>query len=593
MGSVVDILNRDREHSALTDAVRISLAYVAVAGLWITLSDQLVASATSDPKLISLLQTYKGWFFVLVTGMLLMGLVYRAVVRATVSRDAYRTLFDLDGVSHVLLDENLRIQRVNYAFSRLLGLPRTRLEGRPLADFLSDAEQLRLATLLRSTVGTPEGSSRELRLRNAAGKEMELELASASLAEGGGRLVSLVDRTHARALERQLAQLDRMDAVGRLAAGVAHDFNNLLTAIRGYATLLAENLPAGHPQQPDVAEIIAATDRAAGLTGQILTFARGLPASAGPSVFDSMAREAESLLDRVAGGRVELQFDLAAGSAAVPVDQGQLEQVLLNLTVNARDAMPDGGVIRISSSLVEVDDAFCALEPDLLPGMHLRLRVEDTGTGIADEHVPHIFEPFFTTRPVGAGTGLGLATVYGIVRQAGGAIAVDGRPGRGAVFDVYLPRVELPGAPEPAGTKAQAMADAAGEWVVLADDDRVLRRLTSRILERLGYRVTALESAEVARSLLTAPGDTPDLWILDLVLGDMTGTDLAREIRDREPDVPILFVSGYADQPGLEDWLNRRQAAFLAKPYSATELSRALRGLLAPVSAADGEPNRP
>jgi len=387
---------------------------------------------------------------------------------------------------------------------------------------------------------------------------------------------------HAR-LTEQLRQAQKMEAIGRLAGGVAHDFNNLLTVILSCSSelraALADGLP---PSGEDVEAIHAAGERARDLTRQLLSFARKQVIAPVPLDLSEVVVRAEKLLRRVLGEDVELDVSAAPGLWPVYADPGQLEQVLMNLAVNARDAMPGGGRLLLATRNVDVREA----DARGRPGEWVCLTVRDTGAGMSAEVQEHLFEPFFTTKPAGAGTGLGLATVYGIVDQAGGHVSVDSAPGKGAQFDLWFPRTRRP---EAAGL------DAAGEphprrgteTVLVVEDDALVRNLTVRVLRGAGYRVLVAsrgsEALEVVRE-----GPAPDLVVTDVVLPGVGGRDLAAALREAQPDLPVLYVSGYtgdaiADRDALAPGILRQaqdRSEFLPKPFTGRALLERVRNML-------------
>ncbi len=388
----------------------------------------------------------------------------------------------------------------------------------------------------------------------------------------------LADRVEElRAIRAQVVHLQRMDAVGRLAGGVAHDFNNMLSVILAEAELARAQLPGAHPAAEAVEGIAAAGARAAGLTRQLLTFSRRQLVA--PSTFglDELVETLVPMLRRLLGERIAITCHSGAAVPLVHADRGQLEQVLLNLAVNARDAMPHGGRLAIEVANVVLDDGYAATRPEVAPGPYVLLAVSDTGQGMTDEVQAHIFEPFYTTKPSGAGTGLGLATCYGIVKQHGGHIAAYSEPGVGSTFRVYLPVAAGP----VTGAKGPAPAETGGtERVLVVEDDAALRDVATRILARLGYRVVTVGSAEEALALLEREGLELDLMVTDVVLPGQTGRELAEVLAERRPGLRVLFVTGYAGDVILEHRLLAQGATSLQKPYTAESLGRKVREVL-------------
>jgi PAS domain S-box-containing protein len=387
------------------------------------------------------------------------------------------------------------------------------------------------------------------------------------------------DVTESLHLEEHYRQAQKMEAIGRLAGGIAHDFNNLLTIINGCAELLLTHVPAGDQSRQLLTEIIDASERSAGLTRQLLAFGRRQVLA--PRVLDlnEVVANAEKILCRVIGEDIHLVTTLATGLEAVRADPGLVEQVLLNLAVNARDAMPTGGQLTIETRNVELDDGYTAAHPDARAGPHVLVAVSDTGSGMTPEVQARVFEPFFTTKEIGKGTGLGLATVHGIVKQSGGHIWLYSEVGRGTTFKVYLPRVEsahgatkpLSGVqPPPKGT----------ETVLLAEDDDKVRQLARHVLENLGYKVLATAGTEEA--LRTAEGHSGpvDLLLTDVVMAGTGGRELAARMTATRPGLKVLFMSGYTDDAVVRHGILHESVNFLQKPFNPALLANKVREVL-------------
>jgi PAS domain S-box-containing protein len=381
-----------------------------------------------------------------------------------------------------------------------------------------------------------------------------------------------------RALEEQFRQAQKMEAVGHLAAGVAHDFNNLLTVIRSSADFLDPDR-AGADEKEAILAIRDAGERATGLTRQLLTFSRKTVQQ--PRVLDLNAeiRDTEKMLRRVISEDVRLETDLAPDLRQVNVDPGQLDQVLMNLAVNARDAMPDGGALTITTRNEELDEAYCRLHPDAQPGPHVTLAVADTGVGMTPEVRARIFEPFFTTKPVGRGTGLGLATVHGIVRQSGGHIVVSSEEGHGTTFRLCFPAVE--GVPAEPGASAAVTARQAGrKTILLVEDDAAVRSLCLKILEAQGYNVLVGIDGRDAVVVADKHAGLIDLLVTDVVMPGLNGREVAEALRARHPKVRVLFTSGYTDDAVLHRGILHAEVAFLPKPFTPAELTKKVREVL-------------
>ncbi|RMH39683.1 MAG: response regulator, partial [Deltaproteobacteria bacterium] len=390
----------------------------------------------------------------------------------------------------------------------------------------------------------------------------------------------ITDLAERRALERQMVAAQRMESVGRLAGGVAHDFNNVLTVIQSYGAFLRNSLPADSQQQADVAEILGAAERAARLTSQLLAFSRRQLLDPRVANLNDVVVAVSSLLRRLIGEDVDLVTSLAEDLGAVSVDVSQLDQVLINLAVNARDAMPDGGTITIETSNVTLGSDYGSRKPVAVPpGDYVLLAVTDTGTGIAPDIRDRIFEPFFSTKDRERGTGLGLATVYGIVKQSGGFIWVYSEVGVGTTFKIYLPRVASK--PAAAGRETPAPQRETGEeTVLLIEDDDAVRRATVRLLRAGGYRV--LQAADGDEAVRVADGHDGRIHALltDVIVPGRSVRDVADELRRRDRRLRVLYMSGYTENTIAHRGLLDDGIAFIQKPFSGGALLRKLREVL-------------
>ncbi len=382
-----------------------------------------------------------------------------------------------------------------------------------------------------------------------------------------------------RTMEEQFRQAQRLEAVGRLAGGVAHDFNNVLTVITGISQLLLTDLEPGDPTRGNVEEIQKAAQKAATLTRQLLAFSRRQMLQ--PKVFDLNAtvRSLEKMLPRLLGEDVKLEFSLAAELGAVQADPGQIEQVILNLAVNARDAMPGGGRLTIETGNAELDETYAASHAGVSPGPYVLLAVTDSGTGMDRDTLSHVFEPFFTTKAPGKGTGLGLATVHGIVSQSGGSVWAYSEPGHGTTFKVYLPRIDAPvDAPDlsPSGLPAVG----GRETLLIVEDDPGVRRVASRVLEERGYDVKVAQDGQAALTLSRAYEGDIDLLVTDLVMPGMPGRELASRLLDERPTLRVLYMSGYTDDVIVRHAVLERGSPYLQKPFTPNTLATKVREAL-------------
>ena len=419
-------------------------------------------------------------------------------------------------------------------------------------------------------------------------RAQELQEANRELRELKGELEERVRERTAdlertlEALQRsedQLRQAQKLEALGRLAGGIAHDFNNLLTAILGYGSLVRGRLGPDSPSMRDLEEILRAADRAARLTRQLLAFSRQQVLE--PRVLDlnAVVTDLDRMLRRLIGEDIDLVTAPAEGLGRIKADPGQLEQVLLNLIVNSRDAMPGGGKLTIETADVDLDEGPARARADVAPGHYVMLAVSDTGCGMSPEVRARMFEPFFTTREMGRGTGLGLSTVHGIVKQSDGHIEVYSEPGRGTTIKIYFPRAEEPlevlERPSPAATRIEGT-----ETILLVEDEEMIRRMLTQSLELLGYAV--IEACDGSEAIAACEWrDRPvDLLITDVIMPLMNGPELVQRIAAIRPDLRVLFMSGYTDRALIHQGLRRSGTAFLQKPFTPEALARKIREIL-------------
>ncbi len=400
-------------------------------------------------------------------------------------------------------------------------------------------------------------------------------------AEGGriGFVCVQNDVSEKKLLEEQLRQAQKMEAIGQLAGGVAHDFNNLLTTILGYSDLVLSRISEAHPIREDLEEIRRAGERAASLTRQLLAFSRRQVLE--PKVLDLnvLVRDLQKMLRRLIGEDVDLVTALGEAIGPVRADPGQIEQVVLNLAVNARDAMPRGGILTIETADVELDESYALEHAPVQSGSYVMLAVADTGTGMSAETKSHMFEPFFTTKGKGKGTGLGLATVYGIVKQSGGYIWVYSELGRGTTFKIYLPRID--GSAEEAKRRSAAVRPAGGsETVLLVEDEEAVRALSRSILESYGYRVLEAEGPHAAMEMAQRHETPIQLILTDVVMPDMDGADLVSRLAPLHPEAKVLFMSGYTDDAVVRHGMITEGGHFLQKPFTPASLAAKVREVL-------------
>jgi two-component system cell cycle sensor histidine kinase/response regulator CckA len=495
--------------------------------------------------------------------------------------ERYRELFENASDVVFTVDEQARFTTVNAAAERLTGYPADQMIGASIADlFTPECRELAMGQLASKIVGQP-AATHEWTIRANDGRELVIEVACAPV-RARGRIVGVQgiarDLSERKELEQQLRQAQKMEAIGRLAGGIAHDFNNLMTAIMGYSELALQRLEAAPETHRDLEEIQKAADRATRLTRQLLAFSRKQVLQPARIDLNDVVGDMEKMLGRVIGADVEIRTRFQTDLGGVEADRSQLEQVLLNLAVNARDAMPDGGTLSIETANVDVD-GYSVAEPGVVPaGQYVVLTVTDTGSGMDEATCARVFEPFFTTKEIGKGTGLGLATVYGIVKQSGGFITVDSEPGQGSVFRIFLNRLAPTAA---AGCGARAAAVRAGsETILLVEDDDAVREIAVGILERNGYRVLAARDGVDALRELRENGADVDLLLTDVVMPRLSGSALAERLTAERPPLKVLFMSGYADDAIENDGTIRPGTDFIQKPFTASMLAAKVRDVL-------------
>jgi two-component system, cell cycle sensor histidine kinase and response regulator CckA len=496
------------------------------------------------------------------------------------SEDRYRALFEKNPQPMWVYDlESLRFLAVNNAALAHYGYSRDEFLLMSILD-IQPEEDVEAARL--SAAQAPSGLERSgvWRHRRKDGSLLDVEMSSHGTRFGArpGRLVLANDVSDRRRLEEQLRQAQKMDAIGRLAGGVAHDFNNILGVILGYGEMVRRGLPVTDPLQPKITAILRAADRAADLTRQLLTFSRKQVVQ--PRILDLniVVNDMEKMLRRLIGEDVTLKTLPCPDLGSVEADAGQMEQVVMNLAVNARDAMPDGGTLLIETQNVELDSSHVKVHPESRVGPHIMLAVSDTGLGMDRAIAAQIFEPFFTTKGVGKGTGLGLSTVYGIVTAAGGDINVYSEVGHGTTFKVYLPRVALKA--DVAATVVRAPPPRGTETVLLVEDEAALREMVRDVLEQAGYRV--IPTVGPRDAIVAAEGRTGAIHIVltDVIMPEMNGRDLVRKLVPLIGEPNVVYMSGYTDDAIGHHGLLDQGMHFLQKPFTSEQLLLKLREAL-------------
>jgi signal transduction histidine kinase/CheY-like chemotaxis protein len=388
------------------------------------------------------------------------------------------------------------------------------------------------------------------------------------------------DITERKQLEQQFQHSQKMEAVGQLAGGVAHDFNNLLTVITGYAVLLTQELPEDDPRRADLNEIVLAVDTAAGLTRQLLAFSRKQVVKPVVLNINSAVTELERMLRRLIGENIDYSTLLDPTLGRVRADSNQIQQILMNLVVNARDAMPNGGKLKVETANAYLDSSYASSHPGVTAGRYIMLSVSDNGMGMDAPTQERIFEPFFTTKAAGKGTGLGLSTVYGVVRQSGGHIWVFSEPGFGTTFKIYMPRVDEQALSKYVEPEAKPEIRPPSESILVVEDNEPVRIMLCRILRALGYKVVEAHDAADALALCKRQGDRIDMLISDVMMPDMSGVDLALELKRSQPHMSVLLMSGYSGTALTRNGELRVDLPFLEKPFNPDTVARKVNEVL-------------
>ncbi len=564
-------------------AVWIPATYALASGIWIALSDLLVSGAAANPAEQAAWSIWKGLGFVAVTTLLLhlgvraaIGRERKALERVSESEALYRAQFEEHAAVKLLVDPaDGRIVDANAAAAAFYGWPRDRLRQMRVQEISTlSAEEVGLEMeRTRSLVRTPF----ESRHRLADGSIRDVAVFSCRIPVRGKELLHSIvqDVTARRQAEEQLRQAQKMEAVGRLAGGIAHDFNNLLTVILSSSAFALEQAPPGSRLHEDVDDVRVAAERARALTAQLLAFSRRQILQPRDIDLNLVVTDAQRILKRVVGEHVAIRTVLDPRPGLVHADPGQMQQVLMNLAVNAQDAMPRGGTLTIET---ENDE-----RPDGCPpgaGASVRLAVSDTGVGMDEEVRSHVFEPFFTTKPAGKGTGLGLSTVFGIVQQSRGTIRVDSTPGQGTRFEMCFPRVAPGAAPVAARTATEAAAAARpGESILVVEDDEPVRRIAVRTLEQAGFDVVSASSLPEALGRLRERNAPPHVLLTDVRMPGQSGPEVSAALSRVVPGLKTVFMSGWPDDELSADGIPAG-SLFLQKPFSAQDLVARIREAL-------------
>ncbi len=477
------------------------------------------------------------------------------------------------------------IEYVNPAFEALTGYPREEVTGRPQSILKSDQQAPVLYSELWKSIRSGDVRRGIVVNRKKNGEVYYADESINPIRDGEGRITHTVfngrDYTERLRLEAQLMQAQKMDAIGRLAGGIAHDFNNLLTIITSYSELALDSVVPGSTAQSRMQEILSAAHRAAALTRQLLAFSRQQPQALRVAELNPVVRGIVKTLPHLIGEDIELILVPGEGLGRIRLDPVQIEQILMNLAANSRDAMPQGGRCTIETSNAQLDEQYIDRKRAIIPaGRYAVLTVTDTGAGISADHLAHVFEPFYTTKPSGNGTGLGLATVYGIVKQNHGFVWAYSEPGKGTSIKIYLPCVQDPPSTLEMPEQGTEIALRGTETVLLVEDEDALRRAAAELLSLRGYNVLQAKDGLDALSVAKNYGSTIHLAITDVVMPHMSGGELAKELGTLRPETRVLFVSGYAGQTVLDHDVVNVENNFLQKPFTLKQLSGKIRTVL-------------
>ncbi len=512
-------------------------------------------------------------------GAVIVALAYGRTARV-VAAQRYRVLFERHPLPMWVFDgDTMGFLSVNEAAQRTYGYSADEFSRMTLRDIRLPEDQAELDARPWSHDDDVQLVTRHV---TKAGQLLDVRIRAQPVPFQGrdARLVLIENITGQRALEAQLRQSQKMEAIGQLAGGIAHDFNNLLTAIRGYATLTLDSLPAHDPLRQDVLEIERAGERATALTGQLLAFSRKQILQERVLSLNAVVNELAPMLARLVGEHIHVRT-LTRATGLVKADPSQLEQVLMNLVVNARDAVGVSGEITIETTDVVIDELYIETHTAARPGPHVLLAVSDTGSGMSPDVQARAFEPFFTTKGPGQGTGLGLATVYGIIKQSGGHLYIYSEPDRGTTMKVYLPRTDDAPAPGSASAPVPSPRASVKSSILLVEDEEAVRSLLAKVLGRAGYTVHPCATPREAQRLVADGAVQIDLLITDVVLTEGSGREVADAVRAAQPEVRVLYISGYTDDAVVRRGILTEDMAFLQKPFSASALLEKVSALLA------------
>lgn len=515
-------------------------------------------------------------------------------VKAQSERASLAVAIEQTAEAILITDLEGNIRYCNPAFERASGYSQSEVVGRNPRFLKSGRQPREFYENLWKTIQSGSVWSGHFINRRKDGSLCEEDATISPIHDQAGKLTGFVaakrDVTERVSLENQLKQAQKLESLGRLAGGVAHDFNNLLTVIIGYSEMCLGRLPDGDPLRGLLMEIRKAGDQAEGLTRQLLAFSRKQVITLRPVDLNELILESSKMLGRIVGEDIRIVTELDQEAGHVLADPGQLNQILMNLVVNARDAMPSGGTFTVRSSRLQLDPLAAASLPGTNPGAYVVMEVSDTGVGMSEEIRQKVFEPFFTTKPEGAGTGLGLSTVYGIVRQAGGWIKVESQPGTGTTFLIGLPRVGLPDS-QAVRVKPPAAEPRGSETVLVLEDQREVRKLVLAVLKEYHYQTLEASSGDEALAIVQGHDGPIHLMLTDVIMPGMTGKQSADRLKLLRPEMKVLYMSGYTDEVISREGLLASGVHYLMKPFTAQELARKIRVALGTPTAGSATPD--
>ena len=489
----------------------------------------------------------------------------------------YEAIFrtSIDGI--LIADDQGRYIDVNAAACAITGRKREELIGQQVGTFVEHPGDARTLWEKAMHAGTLRA---EIAVVRPDDQKRYLEFTAVARFQPGRHMIVIRDLTHRKNLDEQIRNASKMEAVGRLAGGVAHDFNNLLMVITSYTELMLDAMADFDPMRKKAQEVLKASARAASLTRQLLAFSRKQVLDPQFHELNTLLKEMSKLLGRVLGEDVQVKLELTHELGKIYVDRGQIEQIMMHLAVNARDAMPEGGLFKIHTQNVEFDSSYARLPGSPPPGCYVMLSVEDSGPGMGRDVLAHLFEPFFSTKGTGKGSGLGLAAVYGIVKQSGGFIWVDSEPGHGTRFHMYFPRSAAHHDIAQQDATSPFIPEKRPPVVLLVEDEDALRAAATEFLQTRGYKIMAACDGAEALSMASKFAERIDVLVTDLVMPGVSGRVLAQELVKIHPETRIMYMSGYSDSAVIEDAAMDATSAFLRKPFRMDSLSAKIREVL-------------